>query len=177
MNNFPTPTGSLSEAASGPFTKPGVVLAASVILLIFLIRRKIAMTRAQHQAALSEGATTDDEKSLSDLPPPLRSIYRHHSVHTKQTKTSGSLAAEAAALRLQEEQLSRTTPPPLPLPPRRHSYPSSTTGRNQRPETPIETSSVSSELIHDRVQFFPALDDTGREMSERYWRRRTMVFG
>jgi hypothetical protein len=178
INNFPPPTGSLSEAASGHFTKPAVVLAASVVLLVLLIRRRIALTRVQHQSALSEGAMTDDEKSLSDLPPPLRSIYRHHSDHTKHTRTSSSLAAEAAALRRQEEQLSRTTPPPPPPPPpRRHSYPSSTAGSKQRSGTPIESSSVSSELIHDKVQFFPALDDKGREMSERYWRRRTMVFG
>ena len=149
--------------------RPIFLLAAgSVALLLFILRRRLTARRYLRYVETAK-CKTDEIQPLSDLPPPLRSVYYHQNSGENANKTSSILAMEAAIEQLQRQ---RSNPK---KPSRRYSCPLAPSAVYERP-TIEEEPPAYSQLMHDSVQYFPVLDGEGKGMEEKYWRRRTLIY-
>ena len=150
--------------------RPVFLLAiGSVAFLLFILRRHLTSRRYLKYVNIA-ACNADDETPLSELSPPLRSVY-HHQHGLEANKSSSVLAVGAATRQFVVQPLIK---PAEPAPNKRYScpYPESLDDEWNTVQEPPQY----SELIHDSVETFPELDDEGGEMTDMYWRRRTLIY-
>jgi hypothetical protein len=159
------------------YPRPVFLLTAGSVLLLALLLRRCLTSRRSITYGSDTKVKQNDEGAFSDLPPPLRSKYHHKDGSEAFNKTSSVLAREATMRQL---HMPVSTSSPIASPSekqnRRHSCP--------HPTAPVDDSQIIDEplpytqLLHHSVNFYPVHDDDSEtNPGERYWRRRTLVYG
>lgn len=154
---------------------PGLLFGASTLILGIFATKRIRHSirrRHEHWDPLAFGSTAIDEKqdynhsSLSDLPPPLRSVLTHDTlVEGLSSSQQQLIPSDPLPYQRQYIPSSEILLSPSPSRPwRRHSYPN-----------PLNTDSPTTEIRSDETSYYPIIDDNGVRQPGR-WRRRTLVF-
>ncbi len=166
---------SLWDLIDGLFKHPGLLFGASTIILgIFATQRIKHSTRRRHEQwnPLTLRTISTDEKhaynhlSLSDLPPPLRSVLTSATLAEGLSPSQQRLIS-SDPLPYQRQYIPSNSASSAITPSRssrRHSYPSS-----------LDRDSAVTEIKSDKTTYYPIIDDEGNRQPGR-WRRRTLVF-